>query len=219
MRRRQRVPKLGGGMVAAPIGRDGTTSMTRVFVVFAGGLALAGCSSFAPGDLLPSMPTSLPTLPLGTGGGIAVRLDSNPPGADARTSLGPGCRTPCTVTVGTTEGFTVTFTLAGYEAQAVQVSALRSGGVGSEPMAIQLTPNPVFAELAPATAPVATKKPARAKPRAAAKAAPATTAPPPAAAPATSTGRAQPAAEPPPGQRMIPGSQPTAPASAWPPTR
>jgi hypothetical protein len=191
--------------------------MTRVFVVLAGGLVLAGCSSFAPGDLLPSMPTSLPTLPLGSGGGIAVRLDSNPPGADARTSLGPGCRTPCTVTVTPGEGFTVTFTLAGYEAQAIQVSALRSGGLGSEPMGIQLTPNPVFAELAPAAAaPVAAKKPARAKPRAAAKATPAV---PAAAAPSTSTGRSQPAAESPSGQRMIPGSQPTAPASAWPPPR
>src|SRR5215207_6237116 len=136
----------GGGLV----GRDGTTSMTRVFVVLASGLALAGCSSFAPGDWLPSMPSSLPTLPLGTGGGSAVRLDSNPPGADARTSLGPGCRTPCSVTVAATGGFTVTFTLAGFEAQTVQVSALRSGGLGSEPVAIQLAPNPVFADLAPA---------------------------------------------------------------------
>ena len=193
--------------------------MTRVFVVLAGALALAGCSSFAPGNLLPSM--SLPTLPLGSGGGTAVRLDSNPPGADARTSLGPGCRTPCAVNVPATEGFNVTFTLAGFETQTVQVSALRSGGLGSEPTTIEVTPNPVFADLAPAAPAVAakTKRPAKPKPRSTAKAAAPTRAAPEAAAPAAARPAAAPAAQPPSGQRMIPGSQPTAPASAWPPPR
>jgi hypothetical protein len=196
--------------------------MTRAFALLAGCLALSGCSSFTPGEWVPSLPASMPTLPFGTGGGIAVRLDSNPPGAEARTSLGPGCRTPCSVTVPVAEGFTVTFALAGFETQTIQVSALRSGGLGSEPVAVQITPDPVYAELAPAAAPasVATKKPARPKPRAAAKPA-APSAEPASTAPSSGTRTTAPPAaqQPPPSQRMIPGSQPTAPASAWPPPR
>jgi hypothetical protein len=195
--------------------------MSRALVLLAVSLALTGCSSFAPGDWLPTLPTTMPTLPLGSGGGVAVRLDSNPPGADARTSLGPGCRTPCSVTVPAAEGFTVTFARAGFQTQTVQVSALRTGGLGSEPVSVQIDPNPVFVELAPAAAPVAAKKAAKPKPRTAAK--PAAASRPPTAAPAPAAGgtRTAPAhaAEPPPAQRMIPGSQPTAPASAWPPPR
>src|ERR1044071_9209206 len=102
-----------------------TGVMNRVAVSIALSLALAGCSSFSsfsPGDWLPNLSLG------GGGGGYPLRLESNPPGADARTSLGQGCRTPCTVSVPAREDFTVTFALPGYETQMVPVDLLRSGG-------------------------------------------------------------------------------------------
>ena len=43
---------------------------------------------------------------------VPIQLESTPPGADATTSLGPGCKTPCTVSVPAPDaGFTVTFNL------------------------------------------------------------------------------------------------------------
>jgi hypothetical protein len=186
--------------------------MRRVIVIVAGTLWLAGCSTFAPSDWLPSFS-------LGGGGAVPLRLDSNPPGADARTSLGPACRTPCTVAVPAREDFTVTFALAGFETQTVPVSVQRAAGLRSETefaAADPFAPNPVAVELEPAAPPpVAKKKPAKSKPRAAAR----TTSPPPAAT-GGAGGSAPPASSMPPAQRTIPGAQPTAPpASAWPPPR
>jgi hypothetical protein len=171
--------------------------MRRVAVAIAVGLALAGCGSFRTGDLLPDL-----------GGGYPIKLDSDPPGAEARTSLGPGCRTPCTVAVPARGEFTVTFALAGYEAQTVAVSLLTSGPIGSDyGAAVQFAPNPVVAQLEPAPPPAAAKKkPGKGKPRTGATSAPA------------AERRTPSAADVPPGQRTIPGAQPTAPpGSAWPP--
>jgi hypothetical protein len=192
--------------------------MSRVVVVVAGCLALAGCSTFSPGDWMPSFSLG------GGGGGVPLTLNSNPPGADARTSLGQACRTPCTVAVPAREDFTVTFALAGFETQTVPVSVQRAAALGSNPefsAADPFAPNPVAVELEPATAPpVAKKKPAKPKPRSTA-----TTSPPGAAtggsAPrGTAPGSAAPSSGVPPSQRTIPGAQPTAPpASAWPPPR
>ena len=65
------------------------------------GCSLAGCSS------LPSLDAFKPTPPT-----VQVQLDSVPPGADARTSLGPGCKTPCAVAVSAPDsGFSVAYTL------------------------------------------------------------------------------------------------------------
>lgn len=178
--------------------------MNRVAVAIVASLALAGCSSFAPGDWLPSMS-------LGGGGGYPVKLESDPPGAEARTSLGPACRTPCTVAVPGRDDFTVTFAIAGYEPQTVPVSLVRSGGFGSDfTSAVQFAPNPVFAQLEPAPPPVvAKKKPAKTKRRTATK-----------TAPASGQAGSPPAADVPASQRTIPGAQPTAPpGSAWPPPR
>src|SRR5215470_7270296 len=131
--------------------------MRRVAIVIAGSLLAAGCSSFSPGDWLPSF----------GGAGYPLKLESDPPGAEARTSLGPGCRTPCTIAVPARDDFAVTFALAGYEAQTVPVSIVRSGGFGSDSTAVQFFPNPVEVALEPAApAPVAKKKP-KAKPKSA----------------------------------------------------
>ena len=61
--------------------------MRRVIVIVAAGASLAGCSSFSMDYFKPTPPT------------VQVQIDSVPQGADAHTSLGPGCKTPCTVTV------------------------------------------------------------------------------------------------------------------------
>ena len=137
--------------------------MNRVAVSIALSLALAGCSSFSsfsPGDWLPNL-----SLGGGGGGGYPLRLESNPPGADARTSLGQGCRTPCTVSVPAREDFTVTFALPGYETQMVPVDLLRSGGgfgtASDFGTAVQFTPNPVVAMLEPAAPPAAPSRSAQ----------------------------------------------------------
>jgi hypothetical protein len=182
--------------------------MMRLAVILAAIAAVAGCSSLPGGGFLP-------------GGGYPINLESDPPGAEARTSLGQACRTPCTVTVPGRDDFTVTFALAGYETQMVPVTLLRSGGLGSEFAAVQFDPNPVAAQLAPAPPPVTKKKRGGAKPRTATKSAPPTGAErvgPPPSADVPPAQRTIPGAVPP-AQRTIPGAQPTAPASAWPPPR
>jgi len=160
-------------------------------------VGLAGCSSLGSTDALTTGSTGYP-----------IKLESDPPGAEARTSVGPGCQTPCTVAIPARGDFTVTFSLAGHELQTIAVHQQASG---SEAGAVQFVPNPVFAALGPAPpAHVAKKKPAKAKPRAASKAEPAS----------GMDGSSAPAADVPPAQRTIPGAQPTTPpASAWPPAR
>ena len=68
-------------------------------------------------------------------------MESEPPGADARTTLGETCRTPCELTVASGGDLAVTFALNGYEPMTVPVRAESAG---------RLQPNPVYAELQPA---------------------------------------------------------------------
>ena len=112
-----------------------------------------------------------------------MQFESEPAGAEARTSLGQVCRTPCTQTV-TANEFTVSFALPGYQPQTVPVRVVPSGD-GSDAEGARLVPNPVFVELQP-VGPASTKKPAPAKkkPKAAPRAAPTAMAPEPAPAPA-----------------------------------
>ena len=81
-------------------------------------------------------------------------LESNPPGAEAHTSLGPSCKTPCSVTVPAPEtGFSVSYTLSKHQAATVQVNVIRSPGDFTSPATVTTDPNPVFAELQPAGPP------------------------------------------------------------------
>lgn len=137
-----------------------------------------------------------------------VRFESEPTGAEAKTSSGQTCRTPCALAVQQPDkgGLTVTFSLNGYEPQTEQIDLVSQGDNTSK-----LRPNPVTVELAAAAPPK--KKPARkvkkhvtpkpvAKPKAAPAPNSATAAP--AAAPAA-------AAPPPPQQQQAP--------SPWPPAQ
>jgi hypothetical protein len=117
--------------------------MRRVIAIAVAGASLAGCSSFSVGDYFKSTP---PT--------IQVQLESQPPGADAKTSLGPGCKTPCSVSVAAPDtGFAVQYTLNKFQPATVQVQVIHNPGDLSSPATTVTDPNPVFAELQPAGPP------------------------------------------------------------------
>jgi hypothetical protein len=121
------------------------------------GLDLAGCSS-------------RPTAP-----SFEIQLESTPPGAEARTSFGPGCKTPCSVNTPLPDGnFTVTYTLDNFQPATIPVQI--SGGPAGfmTPGTTRIDPNPVVAELQPIVPPKPERKPMRPKkPKKPAAAAPA----------------------------------------------
>ena len=122
------------------------SSMSRVFAAMACGLALADCSMSMPSfDFFKSTP---PT--------DVLRVESEPPGADARTSQGQTCRTPCELTVPTDSDLAITVQMTGYQSQTLPVSVSNKGGDS------RLQPNPLYVELQP-VAPPAKPKPAPAK--------------------------------------------------------
>jgi hypothetical protein len=79
----------------------------------------------------------------------ALRLESEPPGADARTTQGQQCRTPCEVTVPAGADLAISFSLNGYQPQTIPVRADVPPGVTDPNMMRRLQPNPVYAELVP----------------------------------------------------------------------
>ena len=121
--------------------------MSRIIVVAACGFLLAACSMSMPSmDFFKSKPAT-----------EALRIESEPPGADARTSQGQTCKTPCDLNVPTGEEageeLAVTVAMAGYQPQTLPV---RREGNGADSL---FQPNPVHVELEPA-APVKPAKPA-----------------------------------------------------------
>ena len=88
----------------------------------------------------------------------AVQLDSTPQGADARTSTGQSCKTPCTVNVSTTEDFTVSYALPKYEPLTVPVHVTFEGGSIVTQGTITVDPNPVVGELKPMAPPKPIRK-------------------------------------------------------------
>jgi|SRR5438067_5234831 len=126
--------------------------MRRVIAIAVTGASLAGCSS---------LDSFKPAPPL-----VKVALESAPPGADATTSLGPACKTPCSIDVPAPDaGFSVTFAGPRFQPVTVPVQVIRNpGDFASSPTTI-IEPSPVFAELAPATPPSKARKPMRPKPK------------------------------------------------------
>lgn len=113
--------------------------MRRVIAIAVAGAGLAGCSSFS----MDSFKMAAPEVP--------VQLDSVPPGAEAKTSLGPGCRTPCTVQVPAPDsGFSVTFTMDRYLPATIPVQVIRNTGDFNSSPPVVMDPSPVVAELQPA---------------------------------------------------------------------
>ena len=121
--------------------------MNRVIAVMACGLMLAACSATMPSlDFLKSAPQS-----------ETLAIESEPPGAEAKTSLGQNCRTPCQLAVQPGSEFSVTLALSGYQPQTVSVRP-EAEGASAAP---RLAPNPVHVTLQavkPPKKPVAKKK-------------------------------------------------------------
>ncbi len=109
--------------------------MYRVLAIVTGALALGACSSSS--DWLDGLKPG-PSLD-------TVRFESEPPGAEAKTSNGQTCRTPCALALPTDAPLTVTFSLTGYQPESETVEPIAQ--TGSPP---QLRPNPVLVELTPA---------------------------------------------------------------------
>jgi hypothetical protein len=154
--------------------------MLRSIVIAAAGISLAGCSSLSLDTFKPAPPK------------VTVQLDSVPSGADARTSLGQSCKTPCSVDVPTTESFSVSYTLANYQPLTVPVQVTHHPGDLTSPATTTADPNPVVGELQAATPP----KPVRKKRRK--RRPPKATAAPAASSSAAASPFPDPAATPPP---------------------
>jgi hypothetical protein len=131
--------------------------MRRAFAMAVATISLAGCSSFSTSswNYFKSDP---PT--------IQVQLESTPPGADARVSIGGGCKTPCSVSVTPPDGstsFLVNYSMPGKQPAGVPVQIVKvPGGVFSSDT-VKLSPNPVVADLQPIGPPPKPAKPMRPK--------------------------------------------------------
>jgi hypothetical protein len=135
----------------------------------AGALLLGGCASYTPSwDWVPSLGGS------SSGPAVSLTIESDPPGADAKTSLGPSCRTPCMVPVSASQPFTVSYALNGYLPMTVEViprvpePTRFDPEIGPSSSGPDLSPNPVFAQLQPAPPPPPVKR-GRARPKQVAK--------------------------------------------------
>ena len=147
--------------------------MSRLIAVVAWGFMLAACSATMPNlnlDFMKSAPQA-----------ETLAIESEPPGAEAKTSLGQSCLTPCQLSVQPGSEFSVTLALRGYQQQTVSVRPEAEGATAPP----RLRPNPVHVDLQAVTPkkPIAKKK----KPVA-------TPTPAPAVAPAPSASEAAPSA-------------------------
>jgi hypothetical protein len=158
--------------------------MSRIIAITASGFMLAACSVTMPSlslDFMKSAPQD-----------ETLAIDSEPPAAEAKTSLGQSCRTPCQLRAQPGSEFSVTLTLSGYQPQTVSVRP-EADGASAAP---RLAPNPVHVDLkpvAPPKKPVPKKKKpvaAAARPAASPPVASAAPTPAPAVAPAPSASEA-----------------------------
>ena len=122
--------------------------MYRVIAILSGGLALAACSLTPDWMTLDALK---PAPAMDT-----VRFESEPPGAEAKTSSGQTCRTPCALALPANAAMTVTFTLNGYQPATENIEPA-SVGLGMP----ELRPNPVLVELTPAPPPPKPVKPVK----------------------------------------------------------
>ena len=166
-------------------------TMRRVLAILACGFTVAGCASGS--DALKS---ATPT--------TTLQFESEPAGAEVKTSTGQTCKTPCALAVPAAD-LMANYTLKGYKPQTVPVKLVppqdtRPDPEGASSAALPtFSPSPVVAELEKA-GPERKPAPRRPKPSAAANTAPADA---PAPAPAARSAPAQ-------------APAPTA-ASPWPP--
>jgi hypothetical protein len=126
-------------------------TMVRVIAIVCAGLLLAACESNADWMKTPDWAKNNPFKfepPLQT-----VRFESEPPGAEAKTSNGQSCRTPCALALPGKEALTVNFILTGFQpdTERLNLVALDDGTA-------ELRPNPVLVSLTPVPPPPKVKK-------------------------------------------------------------
>jgi hypothetical protein len=182
--------------------------MPRLIVILAAGLSLGGCAS---GGASPDWWPKFEPTP------VSIQFESQPAGAEAKTSTGQSCQTPCAIALPPDKEFAVTFALAGYQPQTIPVQITKPEG---DPFAeASLQPNPVAVELAVAPKTPAKRKPARRPAATASVAKPAVVRPAAArpVAPQPAAVSSRPAAAP----VMAPPAAPasSAPTDPWPPIR
>ena len=104
--------------------------MRRVLTITVLGLSLGACTS---GDFFKMETTPTPA---------SLRVESQPPGADAKLSTGgASCKTPCVLPVTAPAGeLSVIYSLPGYQTEAVPITVMAPGGALDAP---RLDPNPV----------------------------------------------------------------------------
>jgi len=132
--------------------------MRRVIAIAATAVSLAGCSA-TPDYLKLDYDKSAPPT-------VQLQLESTPPGAEARTSIGPGCKTPCSVSVTPGDGvtsFLVNYSMPGKQPAGVPVNVIRADGGMFSSGTVKVEPNPVMAELQPVGPPPKPGKPMRPK--------------------------------------------------------
>jgi hypothetical protein len=112
--------------------------MYRAFAALACACTLAGCAMSMPSMDFFKSGASTETL----------RIESDPPGADAHTTEGQNCRTPCELVVPSGGETAIAFALNGYQPLTIPVRTEQPGGQGSG-FEARLQPNPVYAELQP----------------------------------------------------------------------
>jgi hypothetical protein len=98
---------------------------------------------------------------------VTLQIESVPPGADVKTSLGQACKTPCTLPLTPDAGFTATYDLKGYKSETVSLDVAKIDGqtrIDPNPLLVELEALPPAAKRRGAPAartPVARKKPAK----------------------------------------------------------
>ena len=145
-------------------------TIRHVIAAAACALGLAACSSSNADLWVPSW-TAFGVKPTT----VSVTIESEPAGAEARTTQGLTCLTPCTLSVPPTEEFSISYTLAGYVPQSVSVRPVETEPSKFGPPPVPgLTPNPVMAQLKPvADVAVPAQRKKKQRPAATATAAPA----------------------------------------------
>ena len=133
--------------------RNSVAASDRALAVVTCSLALASCSSMAMRDAFkPKPPTSL------------LFVESYPSGAEARSSLGKTCHTPCTMQIGAADDFKVSFALNGYMPQTLTVHSTMSKGGFMEATSPVLDPASLFATLELVASQASPRKPSRQRP-------------------------------------------------------
>lgn len=125
--------------------------MNRVVLIVVYGMLLAGCSGLNMPAMKDLYDGSVDTRKRGPDTPNWQFYESDPAGAEVKTSLGQSCRTPCTLAAPASD-FTVTFSNPGFEPQVVPVRVIPGATLDpttGELAAMRLVPNPVRAVLQP----------------------------------------------------------------------